>query len=103
MTNTLTHTLTHKSYIMSCTEDGRRQVAVHSLSIEGLATLVWEAVSGECYGIFVKETHRREGLGTLLWAEAAKIAPIRHSQWRTDAGEAFALSVGGYMPPRQII
>jgi GNAT superfamily N-acetyltransferase len=51
--------------------------------------------------IFVKKEHQRKGIATAMWnyAEANGFKP-QHSDDRTDAGEAWARSLGKRLPPR---
>ena len=84
---------------IASTEDGRRDVAVHVLSLP-FAKLVWEVDTGEVLHIGVNADHRRQGVATALWNEAQRYGAIRHSAYRTDDGDAFARAVGGVLPRR---
>ena len=89
----------HTIETIACTEDGRKDVAVHVLSLP-FAKLVWEVDTGEVLHIGVNADHRRKGVATALWSEAQRYGAIRHSAYRTDDGDAFARAVGGMLPPR---
>lgn len=69
--------------------------------------LKWHPQTGEIKNLFVEANLRRQGIGTDLWKEANRIAqtekgvvPPKHSPDRTDAGDAWAKSVGGALPKR---
>ena len=87
------------------TEDGRTGVQVLKLQLridnELIGHLVWEVSTGDIYKLWVQSAHRRKGYATELWNEAQQyeIKP-KHSAWRTDSGEAWAISIGGELPPR---
>ncbi len=75
---------------------------------EEVGDLMWNAE--RVGGLSVDEAHRRKGIATGLWNEAHRVAaeregvqPPRHSPERTDAGDAWARSVGGTLPPLQRI
>lgn len=89
-----------------CTEDGRLDLKVFKLTLEIdkelIGHLVWEEDSGEIYKLWVQSAYRRKGYATELW-NRAKNYPIKpkHSAWRTNEGEAWALSTGDELPPRE--
>lgn len=83
------------------TEDGRHDVLMHELR-GSHGHIAWEVLSQEVYQIFVDEDYRRQGYATKLWRLAESIAPIKHSRWRTDSGDAFARSFGVPLPEREI-
>jgi Vilmaviridae nuclease len=66
-----------------------------------VGSLVWTG-SGKVHDIEVRPDRQRKGIGTHLWQQAqqATSGQLSHSPDRTDAGEAFARSVGGTTPPR---
>lgn len=59
---------------------------------------------GEVNTIHIGDKLRRMGLGTHLWELATQLSekagwePPQHSSRRTEAGDAFAQSIGGYIP-----
>lgn len=63
--------------------------------------MVWIGRTGEVWGIEVTPAYRRQGLATAMW-QFAQEAPKKpkHSNQRTDDGEAWARSVGGPVPRR---
>ena len=69
------------------------------------AYIDWEP-SGELYYIKTPVAYRRQGIATQLWHRANSIAmerghsPLRHSEYRTDDGDAFARSMTADLPPR---
>lgn len=72
-----------------------------------LATMAWRKRSGEIHMIAVDESARRQGVATTLLERARQIASEtrgvprpRHSSDRTDAGEAWARSLGERIPKR---
>jgi ribosomal protein S18 acetylase RimI-like enzyme len=74
---------------------------------ERIGFLRWSHKTGEISSIEVFGGHQRQGVATGLWNEAHRIAgetrgvkPPRHSPDRTDAGEAWARSLGGRLPRR---
>ena len=51
--------------------------------------------------IDVEPEHRRQGIATALWEKGQSIRPTpKHSDQRTDAGDAWARTVGGRLPRR---
>lgn len=67
--------------------------------------LEWYPKSRTVKDVFVEEPFRRQGVATGLWNEAHRIAketrgvqPPKHSSRRTNAGTAWAKSVGGRLP-----
>lgn len=67
----------------------------------------WHHKTGEILGISTYEPWRRQGVATHMLGEARRIAgetrgvrPPQHSPDRTDAGEAWARSLGERLPKR---
>ena len=64
----------------------------------------WDKDDGETEKIYVGEPYRRKGIASHIWevatewANANKQLPPEHSSRRSESGEAFAQSVGGYIP-----
>lgn len=64
----------------------------------------WDKDTGEVDKIFVGDKIRRQGIGTFIWETATDWAiennemPPEHSSRRTESGDFFAKSVGGYIP-----
>jgi len=59
-------------------------------------------------GIEVPPDHQRKGIASAMWAEGHRLAETergipapKHSSDRTDAGDAWARSVGGRLPRRK--
>jgi GNAT superfamily N-acetyltransferase len=70
--------------------------------------LRWHHKTGEILGIDVHPQFRRQGIATAMLGEARRIAgetrgvrPPRHSPDRTEAGEAWARSLGERLPARR--
>lgn len=69
--------------------------------------LEWTPKTGEVYVVHVDDAYRRQGLATAMWHTAKAVAadtrgvkPPRHSPQRSDAGDAWARTVGGAVPRR---
>lgn len=66
----------------------------------------WSDKTGEVTHIAVLGDKRRQGVATALWNRAQELAAEkgitapRHSSKRTEAGDAWAKSVGGELPRR---
>ena len=64
----------------------------------------WDKDDGETEKIYVGEPYRRKGVASHIWEIATdwandnKQLPPEHSSRRSKEGEAFAQSVGGYIP-----
>lgn len=61
-------------------------------------------VAGQVDWIEVSPEHQRQGLGSRMWehAQSLNLRPSpKHSNERTDAGDAWAKSVGGRIPRRK--
>lgn len=58
----------------------------------------WDIGTGEVQGITVKPTHQRKGLATAMWNHAQEISGnnVVHSAVRSESGDAWAQSVGGW-------
>ena len=92
--------------VIDFAEDGRRGVEIVAVAYfneagEAIARLRLE-LCGEVYGLWVHKNFRRQGLATALWVNAPELTGIvpRHSEWRTDDGDAFARSFGVPLPAR---
>ena len=62
-------------------------------------------VPGRVDWISVEPQHRRQGLATQMWehAQSLDLRPYpKHSNERTDEGDAWARSVGGRLPRRRM-
>lgn len=88
----------HRLTAMGVTETGPWRVGEMS----------WHHRTGEIMGISTYEPWRRQGVATRMLGEARRIAgetrgvrPPRHSEERTDAGEAWARSLGERLPRRK--
>ncbi len=68
---------------------------------ERVGCLPWDE-HGRIGFVIVEASYRRQGIATAMWeyAHTLPIVPPEHSPNRTDAGDAWAASVGGYLPPR---
>ena len=76
-----------------------------SLGDQPVGSMTWR--SREIQGISVEPEHRRQGVATALWnegqrlaSENAQIPAPKHAADRTNAGDAWARSVGGRLPRR---
>ena len=64
----------------------------------------WDQDDGEVNKIYVGDIYRRQGVGRFIWdtaqeyAEQNKLTLPEHSSRRTEEGEHFAQSIGGYIP-----
>ena len=68
--------------------------------------LYWHPQTGEIKDLLVHPEHQRLGLATQMFdkaqqtaAEKANVPAPKHSSTRTRAGDAWARSVGGALPP----
>lgn len=74
---------------------------------EGKGFIQWHHQRGDIRHIGVSPNLQRRGIATALWHHANEVAastpgvkPPKHSPDRTDAGEAWARSLGGRLPKR---
>jgi GNAT superfamily N-acetyltransferase len=64
----------------------------------------WDMDDGEVSKIYVGDIYRRQGVGTYIWdvaqeyAKDNRLIQPEHSSKRTQEGDAFAQSIGGYIP-----
>lgn len=72
-----------------------------------IGSISWHHKTGEVRGVYVQKEHQRKGIGTALWHQAGAVAGTtrgvttpKHSADRTDAGDAWAHSLGGRLPKR---
>jgi hypothetical protein len=75
--------------------------------IRPVASLSWHHKTGEIRGVYTEKEHQRQGIASSLHTRANEIASEtrgvpapKHSADRTDAGDAWARSVGGSIPKR---
>ena len=61
--------------------------------------------TGRVEDIAVEDEHQQKGIGTAMWNHAVSLyqsgitnVPPKHSDYRTPEGDAFAKSVGGFIP-----
>lgn len=76
--------------------------ATHPDATDGaVGTLSWKA--GRVDEVLVDPEHQHQGLATAMYHQATRAnrKPLSHSAYRTDAGDAWARTVGGAMPPRR--
>jgi len=91
--------LKHKE---STDESGRHRIDLFNSS-GAVGFIEWDE-DGEVNTIHIGDKIRRIGLGTYLWDLANEISeknkwnPPEHSSRRTEAGDLFARSMGGYIP-----
>lgn len=65
-------------------------------------SMTWHPGSHEITGVHVDEQHQRQGVATEMWKMGQDLRPRpKHSADRTNAGDAWARSVGGRLPRRQ--
>ena len=66
--------------------------------------LQWDPGDKQIQNIEVNPKHQRKGLATAMWDHANSLShsgmKLQHSPVRSDAGDAWAKSVGGYLPER---
>lgn len=93
------------NFVHSTPETGGSR-KMHKLSeTKSGAAMVWN--NRGIQNIQVPPDHQRRGIGTAMWNEGQRIAEEnqkvpapKHSRDRTDAGDAWARSVGGRLPRR---
>jgi hypothetical protein len=69
---------------------------------EPVGMMSWHPQKHHVTGVNVDEEHRRQGLATAMWNMSQSIRPKPvHSADRTNAGDAWAKSVGGRLPRRK--
>lgn len=80
---------------------GGKVVALDTKTGKQVGELEWGG-NNDVWGISVDKTHRRQGVATKMWDEAARIngRPLDHSENRTNLGDKFARKIGGHLPPR---
>lgn len=68
-----------------------------------VACICWRTDTGEIQRLWVREGLRREGIATRLYRAAQFITggQLRHSAWRTNDGELWALSLHQPLPERK--
>jgi len=89
--------------------------AIHKPTGEQVGYMDWNQ-HGKLWEIAVKEPHQRKGLATGMWNHAQNVADaasnkgvnkripsVRHSQYRTAAGDAWAKSTGDEVPPNRYL
>lgn len=83
------------------------RVSAHDDSGREIGHMEWHMKTGRVLGIEVDESHRRQGVATGMWfagqraaADKRSVVKPKHSQERTDAGDAWAKTVGGTIPRR---
>jgi hypothetical protein len=80
--------------------------AIHPETGAVIGRMKWRPYGGSIANIDVNEEHRRQGVATGMWNTATRlneenpdiVAP-NHSIHRSRAGDAWAKSVGGELPP----
>lgn len=77
--------------------------------IRPIGSMSWHHQTGEVRGIDTDPGHRRQGVASSMWAEGQRVAGEtrgvklpKHSAQRTTAGDAWAKSVGGRLPKRDL-
>jgi len=71
-----------------------------------IASMSWHHKTGEIRGVYTAKEHQRQGIASSLYSEGQSLSGQRgvpapkHSADRTDAGDAWAKSVGGRLPRR---
>ena len=84
-------------------DTGIHEIALANAS-GAVGYLRWDADDGEVTQLFVGEPYRRLGLATHMWELATDwarengLAEPEHSSRRTEEGDRFASSIGGYIP-----
>lgn len=73
-----------------------------------LSSMSWHHKTGEIRGVYTDPQFQRQGLATRLWSEGQRLAEEtrgvtapKHSADRTNAGDAWARSVGGRLPRKK--
>lgn len=65
-----------------------------------ISEMVWDK-DGTITSMGVHPEHRRKGVASAMWSHARGMGvPLRHSSERSDAGDAWARSIGGNLPER---
>lgn len=82
-------------------------LAIHPSEEHPIGRLDWTRKTGEVRVVRVDPNYQRQGVATQLWHRAKAVAtdtrgvkPPKHSADRTDAGDAWARTVGGGVPRR---
>lgn len=77
--------------------------------IRPLSSLSWHHRTGEIKGVYTAPEYQRQGIASALHQKAQEIAgetrgvpAPRHSSFRTNSGDAWARSVGGRLPRRNV-
>lgn len=72
-----------------------------------VGSISWHHKTGEIKGVYTAKEHQRQGVASALLNQSQQLAAgtrgvvaPRHSADRTDAGDAWARSVGGRLPAR---
>lgn len=73
-----------------------------------LSSMSWHHKTGEIRGVYTEPAHQRQGIASSLYQQSQEVASTtrgvpapRHSVDRTEAGDAWARSVGGRRPRRK--
>jgi hypothetical protein len=72
-----------------------------------IAHMQWDPEKGKISDIHVEEPYRRQGVATSMWNKSQQwskdngVTPPAHSPKRTEAGDAWAKSVGGSVPEKE--
>ena len=65
--------------------------------------LTWAKLTKKITSVYVESANRRRGVATALLKLAREREPIRHSNDRSDKGEAWARSLGERLPKRSAL
>jgi len=93
------YTYSYKTVPNSSGLETHHAVIAHHSQDGEVGHLQWHP-EGEIQDVHVDETHRRKGVATgmLRYAEGLGVAKPKHSELRSEEGDAWARAVGGHIP-----
>ena len=92
------YTLSHETIGRS--DSPMNQIAAHHGGNK-IGHLRWDNESGEIKDVDVNEHYQRQGIGRAMYNMGQGYDPApQHSDIRSDEGDSWAKSVGGYLPER---
>ena len=91
--------------VIPCLEDGRLNVPMFRIEAKAgdvvIGRMLWHKSNGDIEKLWVATSFRRQGIATAMWRLSQTFEmPAKHSEWRTNDGDAWARAIGGELPPR---